>query len=399
MSGRLARGLALSGLLSIGLVTADVSAADDPLEPRVTEDPSSFREGPVPFLLPLPRRPRRPTVPGPRYRLSEYEDAREIVYAIGNACGSLAAIPAGTRSREVCDSLAQWIARGIDLEDIARDTGRMVDYVRIVSADCSQGRLASSELCEMLAPGMIAIFVNPPTPLRPFYPPGPPAPDRTVRVATNCAVVEVTPKDRGVTTEEKECAVEIIGEGVVSDPDPVTGRVTVEWPPDFCPAPSVQIVTPSGNGVGETLVTIELKYDGDGFNKSGPVLVERNIEPILSDTFSDGSSIRVDIVHAPRSSTATTFRFLSYAQYREKLITVGPVSYYPSTRWLGAHEIAHAFGLADTGYLNPETGVRDIRDGFDGQIMSDPKNNGISLAELKRIQKIAQRIKNGECEK
>ena len=331
------------------------------------------------------------------------------MFAIGYTCASFEAIPAGTRSREVCNALAQWIARGIDLEDIARDPGRLLDYTGEINGDCNRGDIPESELCEVIS--RVNPFLRYPAPKRPFYPPGPPAPNTTVRVATNCTVLEVTPKERGVTTEPEDCAAQVLGNAVEQPAPPPPPATTIPVIPDFCPAPSVRISAPPNGRAGEVVVNIDLKFvglEGSGREEIAPRVLKQSVENIFNKSFGGGLSMGVNVNINSTSPDATTFEFLSHDEwvsvlnrggdYRKNLnwIRVGPPTNFNSLSTLAAHEIGHALGLEDRYVVLG--GEKRALPTYEDELMAIHELGNFTLNELKRVIAVARDVENGECE-
>ena len=226
MPGKLARRLALSGMLSVGLVAASVSAADDP--PLDNSETYGF-EG-IPFFpIPLPWKRKK------TYDLGKRGDAHTFLSSFNVTCANTRFIPAtGSRAREACDGFSEWRRRGYTFETIRGNQRLLEEYARLVWIDCSDGVMDEDlELCKIAFKVELPVYRWPaqPPPPPPLGPPPetPPTPPKvggkTVRVASNCAVVEVTPREKGVAIEEENCALELLGEVLEQTPPPHRHRL------------------------------------------------------------------------------------------------------------------------------------------------------------------------------
>ena len=142
MPGKLARRLALSGMLSVGLVAASVSAADDP--PLDNSETYGF-EG-IPFFpIPLPWKRKK------TYDLGKRGDAHTFLSSFNVTCANTRFIPAtGSRAREACDGFSEWRRRGYTFETIRGNQRLLEEYARLVWIDCSDGVMDEDlELCKI----------------------------------------------------------------------------------------------------------------------------------------------------------------------------------------------------------------------------------------------------------
>ena len=312
MPGRLARRLALSGMLSVGLVTGGVSAADGP--PLDNGDAYSFEGFPRIPIIPLPR-PGGPKT----YNLGKRSDAHTFLSIFNTACANTRLIPAtGSRAREACDGFSEWLRRGFKFTTVRGNRRLLEEYARRVHLDCVTGVINEDlDICKFVfkVDFPYQVMFGPPSSRPPLGPPpeAPPPPPRveapTVRVTSNCAVLEVTPGTRGVTTKPKDCAAQVLGDAVEQPAPPVP----VEPPeiPDWCPAPSVEIKPPPPGVIGRTVASIHLKMTGFEGRPLAARRMEVEVERVFNQEF--GSySFELDVIINSTSPDATEFISLSY---------------------------------------------------------------------------------------